>query len=92
MLPTEPTGHRLKTVLIMSFVFLLCYQVRGDHIVACTASEIADRIAIIQGLEEEQKSSVAERCARIYAECNPKPGKPLLPCISFSSTLEVDNN
>ncbi|KAK3751530.1 hypothetical protein QZH41_019423 [Actinostola sp. cb2023] len=47
--------------------------VRGDHIVACTASEVADRIAVIQGLAEEQKSVVAERCARIYADCNPRP-------------------
>ncbi|XP_032232309.2 uncharacterized protein LOC116614879 isoform X2 [Nematostella vectensis] len=47
--------------------------VRGDHIVACTAVEIADRIAVIEGKEEEQKSAVAERCARIYAECNPRP-------------------
>ena len=30
---------------------------------------------MIEGLEEEQKSTAAKRCARIYAECNRKPGK-----------------
>lgn len=50
-------------------------QVHGDNIIACSAIEVADRIAVIEGLEEEQKSSAALRCARIYAECNRKPGK-----------------
>jgi len=48
-------------------------QVHGDNIIACSAVEVADRIAVIEGLEEEQKSSAALRCARIYAECNRKP-------------------
>lgn len=30
---------------------------------------------MIEGLEEESKSTAAKRCARIYAECNKKPGK-----------------
>ena len=30
---------------------------------------------MIEGLEEESKSTDAKRCARIYAECNRKPGK-----------------
>ena len=30
---------------------------------------------MIEGLEEEQKSTAAQRCARIYAECDRKPGK-----------------
>ena len=50
-------------------------QIHGDNIIACSATEVADRIAVIEGLEEEQKSSAAQRCARIYAECNRKPGK-----------------
>ena len=47
---------------------------RGEHIVACTAAEIAEKVSVIEGHEKEQPSSVAQRCARIYAECNPKPG------------------
>ena len=54
---------------------LIYFQVHGDNIIACSASEVADRIAVIEGLEEEQKSTAAQRCARIYAECNRKPGK-----------------
>lgn len=42
---------------------------------ACSASEIVEKVAIIEGHEKEQPTSVAQRCARIYAECNPKPGK-----------------
>ena len=47
---------------------------RGDCIVACSAAEIADKIAVIEGLEKEQKTAAAQRCARIYVECSPKPG------------------
>lgn len=47
--------------------------VHGDNIIACSAAEVADRIAVIEGLEEESKSTDAKRCARIYAECNRKP-------------------
>ena len=55
---------------------MLClFQVHGDNIIACSSIEVADRIAVIEGLEEEQKSSAAQRCARIYAECNRKPGE-----------------
>lgn len=54
---------------------IMYLQIHGDNIIACSATEVADRIAVIEGLEEEQKSSAAQRCARIYAECNRKPGK-----------------
>ena len=58
------------------FLSLFIYiQVHGDNIIACSAAEVADRIAVIEGLEEEQKSTAAQRCARIYAECDRKPGK-----------------
>ena len=53
---------------------IMYLQIHGDNIIACSATEVADRIAVIEGLEEEQKSSAAQRCARIYAECNRKPG------------------
>lgn len=49
-------------------------QVRGEHIIACSATEIAEKVSVLEGHEKEQPSSVALRCARIYAECNPKPG------------------
>ena len=41
---------------------------------ACSAAEIAEKVSVIEGHVKEQPSSVAQRCARIYAECNPKPG------------------
>ena len=44
---------------------------------ACSSVEIADRIAVVEGVKQEEKSTVAQRCARIYAECNPKPGTVL---------------
>ncbi|XP_046839524.1 uncharacterized protein LOC124433781 isoform X2 [Xenia sp. Carnegie-2017] len=47
--------------------------VRGEHILACSAAEVAEKVSVIEGHEKEQPSSVARRCARIYAECNPKP-------------------
>jgi len=62
-------------------------QVHGDNIIACSAVEVADRIAVIEGLEEEQKSSAALRCARIYAECNRKPGKLLLRMVKYRCHL-----
>jgi len=61
-------GHLLMDEFVESTVV-----VHGDNIIACSASEVADRIAVIEGLEEEQKSTAAQRCARIYAECNRKP-------------------
>ena len=60
---------------MMSYMnYFLVVQVRGEHIIACTAAEIAEKVSVIEGHEKEQPSSVAQRCARIYAECNPKPG------------------
>ncbi len=61
--------------MFIKFVFnTLIIQVRGEHIIACSATEIAEKVSVIEGHEKEQPSSVAQRCARIYAECNPKPG------------------
>ena len=39
---------------------------------------------MIEGLEEESKSTDAKRCARIYAECNKKPGKIIITFISMA--------
>ena len=62
----------------------------GDNIIACSAAEVADRIAVIEGLEEEQKSSAAQRCARIYAECNRKPGEiPVCFTANIAFTLYI---
>ena len=50
-------------------------KVRGEQIIACSASEIVEKVAVIEGHKKEQPTSVAQRCTRIYAECNPQPGK-----------------
>lgn len=71
-------------------------QIHGDNIIACSATEVADRIAVIEGLEEEQKSSAAQRCARIYAECNRKPGEEqyllYYQCIIIITNKDVQRN
>lgn len=79
-------GHLLMDEFVESSVV-----VHGDNIVACSAIEVADRIAVIEGLEEEQKSSVAQRCARIYAECNRKPDINALRQIRKSSLVKSLN-
>ncbi|CAH3136847.1 unnamed protein product [Pocillopora meandrina] len=64
---------KLESHLLMDDFVESSVVVHGDNIIACSSTEVADRIAVIEGLEEEQKSSAAQRCARIYAECNRKP-------------------
>ncbi|CAH3018781.1 unnamed protein product [Porites evermanni] len=76
-------GHLLMDDFVESSVVI-----HGDNIIACSATEVADRIAVIEGLEEEQKSSAAQRCARIYAECNRKPDITALRQMRKSSLLK----
>ncbi len=46
--------------------------------IACSAVEVANRIATLQGINTEQSepsSPTTKRCARIYSECFVKEGK-----------------
>ncbi len=50
-------------------------QVRNNTMVACSAIEVANKIAVLQGIASEPDSPTSKRCSRIYNECFAKEGK-----------------
>eukprot|EP00794_Sanderia_malayensis_P006070 gene6070-6772_t len=46
--------------------------VRNNTMIACSAMEVANKIAALQGMAAEPDSPTTKRCLRIYSECLPK--------------------
>ena len=55
--------------------------------VACSASEVAAKVAALEGLAPEPLSPTTKRCSRIYNECQSREGQ-----CSVSFRLLVEND
>lgn len=89
---------KLQSQMLIDDFIESSFVVRGEHIIACSVQEIVGKVALVEGHEKEQPSSIAQRCARIYAECNPKPDfknlqnqrkKDLMCCLNIKSMEEI---